>query len=81
MMSTGAMIKIKSHVVVESADPTSDLHPGDTGIILGAESWTFDPDDPVNSKETVYRCLVNGAIQHLFDHDFEFYTTSEVAVS
>ena len=45
MMSTGAMIKIKSHVVVESADPTSDLHPGDTGIILGAESWTFDPDD------------------------------------
>jgi hypothetical protein len=49
--------------------------------MLGTESWVFDPDDPVNSKETVYRCLVNGAIQHLFDHDFEFYTTTEVAVS
>ncbi len=59
----------------------TDLFPGDTGIILGAETWVFDPDDPVNSKETVYRCLVNGAIQHLFDHDFEFYTMTEVAVS
>ena len=74
----GNMIKITSTVVVDSGDPSTDLFPGDTGIMLGAETWTFDPDDPVNSRETVYRCLVKGQIQHLFDYDFEYDTTETI---
>ena len=78
---SGAMIKIKNHVVVDSLDPSTDLHRGDTGILLGEEKWVFDPDDPVNSTDSVYRCLVNGKIQHLFEYDFEYYITSEVGIS
>ena len=58
--------------------PTQDLREGDTAIILGQEDFVFDPDDPENSTDTVYSCLVGGEVQHLFEADFELIITERI---
>ena len=68
----GHMIRIINDVVIDSQNESLDLHRGDTGIVLGTVKYVFDPDNPGTSTETLFKCLVNGQIEHLFEIDFEF---------
>lgn len=74
----GTIVRLNGDVVIESQDPTQDLREGSTAIILGQEEFIFDPDDPENSTDTVYSCLVGGKVQHLFEVDFELVTTETI---
>ena len=74
----GTMVRLNRDIVIESADPDQDLREGSTAIILGQEEFVFDPDDPENSTDTVYSCLVGGEVQHLFEADFELIVTEMI---
>ncbi len=68
---TGTIVHLLNDVVIHSQDPSADLHEGETGILVGEDELVFDPEDPENSREVLYLCLVGGEIQHLFEQDFE----------
>tara|TARA_Y100000310_G_C20239079_1_gene603760 strand:+ start:276 stop:503 length:228 start_codon:yes stop_codon:yes gene_type:complete len=65
----GDAVKLIHEVLVQGGDPSQDLHAGMVGVVIEEEKMIFDPDDPENTTETVYLCLVNGIHHHLFASD------------
>ena len=71
MICIGDAIRLRWEVLVDAGDPSNDLAGGMIGVVIDTEKMTFDEDDPENSTETMYLCLVNGIQHHLFETDIE----------
>ena len=69
--SPGTIVRILHEICINPTDPSEDLFEGDTAVILGTEEVTFDYDNPKESTETLYKCLIRGRIERLFETDFE----------
>lgn len=71
VIDIGDAIRLRWPVLVASGDPSNDLPAGTIGMVIDKENMTFDEDDPENSTEMMYLCLVNGIQHHLFETDIE----------
>ena len=67
--NVGDAVQLRWEVLVNAGDPSTDLQEGMVGVVIDIEKMTFDDDDPENSTETMYLCLVNGIQHHLFETD------------
>ena len=65
----GDAVTLIHEVLVQSGDPSQDLKAGMVGVVIEEEKMIFDLEDPENTTETVYLCLVNGIQHHLFASD------------